>query len=135
MDDAMHLDASKPVSAKDRALLDLHQKLRDRRAPKAGAFTTLDEDARREYFRVARRRSRANAKAALTSGKPRSDTAIVRDALADAALMLLAVGGPGADQVRHVLATVFAARPGVPLKVEQQARSGKLRPKLIGRNA
>lgn len=134
MDDAMRLDASKPISAMDRALLELHQKLRDRRAPEAGAFTTLDQDARREYFRIARRRSRANAKAAASSGRPKADTATVRAALADAALMLLAVGGPGADQVRHVLATVFAERPGVPLKVEQQARSGKLRPVLIGRD-
>lgn len=135
MRDETHLDASKPISAMDRALLELHQKLRERRAPKAGSFTTLDADARREYFRVARRRSRANAKAAATSGKPKGDTATVRAALADAALMLLAVGGPGADQVRHVLGTVFAGRPGVPLKVEQQARSGKLRPVLIGGEA
>ena len=53
---------------------------------------------------------------------------------ADAALMILATGAPGADQVRKVLQTIFAQRPGVPIAVETKAKKGKLKPKLIARS-
>lgn len=61
--------------------------------------------------------------------KPTTDA--VRDALADAALMLLAIDGPGSEQIQAVLGKVFAARPGVVLTVTAAAKRGKLKPKLL----
>lgn len=115
---------------RDEALMQLYQKLVDRHAPPAGAFSTLSEAERREYYKLNRRHSRARAKAAAAAGTIEPNLANIRDALADAALMILATDAPGADQVRTVLAAVFAKRPGVPMNVEQRARNGRLRPKL-----
>ncbi|RWF94646.1 MAG: hypothetical protein EOQ38_27265 [Mesorhizobium sp.] len=57
----------------------------------------------------------------------------INQALADAALMILATDAPGADQVRKVLATIFEQRPGVPISIETKAKGGKLKTKLIAR--
>ena len=130
----MQFDASKPTKDADAVLVELYDLLRARNAPRPGSFSSLGADGRREYFRLAKRRSRETDAAATAAGAIKPSRANVRAALADAALMLLAVDGPGADEVRQVLAAVFAGRPGVPMSVEQMARSGKLRPKLAGRN-
>ncbi|AID30821.1 hypothetical protein MCHK_3014 [Mesorhizobium huakuii 7653R] len=117
----------------DEALMELYRRLKDRNAPKAGAFTTLSDDERRDYFKLARRRSRANDRAAIAAGSPAPTTSNIRHTLADAALMILAVDAPGADLVREVLADVFRQRPGVPFTVQQRARAGKLRPRLANK--
>lgn len=114
----------------DDALMELYRRLKDRHAPKAGGFTTLSIDEQRDYFKIARRRSRANDRAAIAAGSPAPTSSNIRHALADAALMMLAVDAPGADLVREVLADVFRQRPGVPFTIQQRARAGKLRPKL-----
>lgn len=111
--------------------MQLYQLLKDRQAPKPGNFSGLDQAGRREYFTEAQRRKRARVKAADEAGSPLSTTANIRDALADAALMILATNGPGAEQVRHVLRTVFKGRAGVAISVEVSARQGKLHPKML----
>lgn len=115
---------------RDAALLQLYEALKARNAPKPGSFSSLSIDERREYFRVARRRSRAREKTAAVAGRIEPNTQNIRDALADAALMILATGAPGAEEVRRVLAAIFEERPGVPLDVENRARRGRLKPKL-----
>lgn len=122
------LDMSKP----DLALLSLYDHLAAGQAPKAGSIAAMDAAGRREYNRLSRRRTRARVKASVAAGRIEPTTANVREALADAALMILAVGAPGVDQVRTVLGTVFAKRPGAPVSIEAKARTGKLRPRLIG---
>lgn len=126
-----HLDMSKSTSRADDALMALYHALREKNAAAPGAFTTLTEDGRRAYFREAKQRNRQKQREAAETGRLEPTAANVRAALADAALMLLATDGPGADQVRVVLASVFAARPGVPLTIEQRAKAGKIRPKLV----
>lgn len=115
---------------RDDALMELYSRLSARSAPKPGSFSALSPAERREYFTVARRRNRAKERAKAAAGAPAPTTANVRTALADAALMMLAIDAPGADLVREVLAGVFAQRAGVPLAVERKARTGRLRPKL-----
>ncbi|WP_459087540.1 hypothetical protein [Mesorhizobium sp. A556] len=78
-----------------------------------------------------RAESRAEQKQAKAEGAIKPTVGNIRDALADAALMLLAVDGPGANEIRNVLGKVFAARPGVVLSVSADVRNGKLRPKLM----
>ncbi|BCH12012.1 hypothetical protein MesoLj131c_62700 [Mesorhizobium sp. 131-3-5] len=119
------------IDPRDVALMKLHDMLKARNAPKPGSFISLDEDQKREYFRVARQRNRAKVRAAPSVA---ATAANISQALADAALMILATGAPGADQVRKVLQTIFAQRPGVPIAVETKAKKGKLKPKLIARS-
>lgn len=114
------------------ALLQIHDLLKSRSAPKPGSFSALDAEGRREYYRIARQRSRARHRASDHSGDIQPSLANVRNALADAALMILATDAPGAAQILTVLGKVFASKPGVPLTVQNRARSGKLRPKMIG---
>jgi hypothetical protein len=55
----------------------------------------------------------------------------VRDALADAALRILAEGRPGAAEVRSGVAECFPGRPAVADTVVRKARAGKIRTKLL----
>lgn len=87
--------------------------------------------ARRAYQAEATRRHRAKLKRNKAEGNPEATTEAIREALADAAIMLLAVNGPGADQVRAYLAKAFPGRVGVPMTVTSRARSGKLKPKSL----
>lgn len=114
----------------DEALLELHRRLAARNAAKAGSFISLSEEQRRAYFRDARRRSRTRERAARDAGMIKASTANIRNALADAALMIVATGAPGAEQILAVLTSVFQARPGVVMSVVTKARQGRLRPKL-----
>lgn len=120
---------SKQVS--DDALMELYRRLAQRHARGAGGFSDLDAAGRREYFRVARRNSRQRARAAEEAGAIEPNLGNVRQVLADAALMLLAVDGAGACHVRTVLASAFAKRPGAPLLIEQRIRSGRIKPKMV----
>lgn len=129
--DIVKLDASKNDPEADAALMELYRRLVVRGAPRPGSFSALSPEERREYYRLRRRHSRARVRAARDRGDVEPNLSNVRSALADAALMILATGSPGVDQVRLVLGAAFAKRPGVPLQVEQRAKSGKLRPKLI----
>ncbi|PBB96685.1 hypothetical protein [Mesorhizobium sp. WSM3862] len=115
----------------DEALTKLYALLTAKNAPKPGSFTSLNEDQKREYFRLSRRRSRARMRAASSVA---ATAANINQAFADAALMILATDAPGADQVRKVLQTIFEQRPGVPISVENKAKQGKLKPKLIARS-
>ncbi|TGQ19146.1 MAG: hypothetical protein E5V67_22835 [Mesorhizobium sp.] len=115
----------------DEALTKLYALLTAKNAPKPGSFTGLNEDQKRQYFRLSRRRSRARMRAASSVA---ATAANINQALADAALMILATDAPGADQVRKVLQTIFEQRPGVPISVENKAKQGKLKPKLIARS-
>ncbi|RUV99361.1 MULTISPECIES: hypothetical protein [unclassified Mesorhizobium] len=115
----------------DEALAKLYGLLTAKNAPKPGSFTSLNADQKREYFRLSRQRSRARMRAASSVA---ANAANINQALSDAALMILATDAPGADQVRKVLQTIFELRPGVPISVENRAKQGKLKPKLIARS-
>ncbi|MDG4874128.1 hypothetical protein P9273_03325 [Mesorhizobium sp. WSM4935] len=115
----------------DEALAKLYGLLTAKNAPKPGSFTSLNADQKREYFRLSRQRSRARMRAASTVV---ASAANINQALSDAALMILATDAPGADQVRKVLQTIFEQRPGVPISVENRAKQGRLKPKLIARS-
>jgi hypothetical protein len=59
------------------------------------------------------------------------DAATAREALADAALLILAGDLAGAENVRRYLQGVFREQPGAPLSIEAAAKSGRLKPKYI----
>lgn len=91
----------------------------------------MTDEQRREYMRQAKARSRAKQREAALTGAPLPTADAVRDALADAALMLLAVGGPGAAQIETVLHKAFPSKPGKVLKLIGDIQKGKIRPKLV----
>ena len=94
-------------------------------------WTDMTDDEKREYKRLRKAADRARMKAAAASGDPEPTTAMIREALADAALMLLAVDGPGSEQIKSVLARVFPGRQGLTMTIPARARRGRLRPKLL----
>jgi hypothetical protein len=94
-------------------------------------FRERPEEERRAYMREAKRISRAKAKAAADIGRIEANAETIRDALADAALVLLASGAPGADAVEKLLGIAFSGRPGVPGTVRAKARVGAIKPKLL----
>lgn len=110
-------------------LLSLHDRLREASAASRG-YTALSDEERAAYHREANRAARAKRKAAKASGDLEPTPAVIRTLLADAALMLLATGGPGAEEIRRILSRAFPSKPGVPMTVETRARTGRLRPKL-----
>ena len=116
---------------RDEALLKLYESLTTTRAGQATAVRDMEPDARRAYMREAKARSRTRQRQASAEGSPMPTEAAVRSALADAAIMILAVDGPGAEQLRRGLAMAFPGRVGVPMTVQHRARTGELKPKGI----
>lgn len=86
---------------------------------------------RRAYGAARVREHRQRQKQAVAKGSPEPTVPMIREALADAALALLAVDGPGSDQIRHFLGEVFVGRSGVPGTVTARAKAGALKPKLL----
>lgn len=104
-------------------------------ATESKGVADMSPEERRAYNREAKRRSLKRQREAVEAGAPEPTTAAIRDALVDAAIAILAVNGPGAEEVMHILGQAFSGRPGVPGKVRGMVRSGKLRPKMIGKKA
>jgi|GEM_PF-1188247 len=93
------------------------------------------EDMTADQFKAYKTRlqaeRRAKLKAQEAAGCLPLDSETTRDALADAALMLLYSGRPGADSVMNYLGLVFAHKPGAPLTIMSRIKSGALKPKLV----
>lgn len=98
--------------------------------PSVGLANMSDEE-----YRAYKAQKQAERRAALkereTGGSVKFDSASTREALADAALLLLATGGPGADAVMSYLSRIYHDQVGAPLTIRSWARSGKLKPKLM----
>ncbi|ANL64782.1 hypothetical protein AMC82_CH01089 [Rhizobium phaseoli] len=93
------------------------------------------DDMTPDEFRAYKARLQAERRAKLkeqeAAGRLPFDTDTTRDALADAALMLLYWGGPGADAVMTYLGKVFSDKPGAPLTIAARIRTRALKPKLL----
>ncbi|TBZ97444.1 hypothetical protein E0H63_29490 [Rhizobium leguminosarum bv. viciae] len=74
---------------------------------------------------------RARLKEQEAAGNLPFDSQNTRDALADAAIMLLYSGGPAADAVLNYLGQVYADKPGAPLTIASRVKSRALKPKLL----
>lgn len=94
-------------------------------------FRERSEEERRAYMREAKRQSRARARAASEIGRIEARSDVIRDVLADATLIVLASGAPGADAIERLLGIAFAGRPGVAGTVRAKARAGAIRPKVL----
>lgn len=88
-------------------------------------------DERRAYVAQRVREHRQRQKESVEAGSPLPTEPMIREALADAALALLAVNGPGPGEMRNVLGRIFVGRVGVPGTVTARAKAGTLRAKLL----
>lgn len=95
------------------------------------AIADMSPDEFREYKAKKQAERRAALKERESSGSIKFDANSTREALADAALLILATGGPGADAIGAYLSRIFHDQVGAPLTIKTWARSGKLRPKLM----
>ncbi|MGO7417137.1 hypothetical protein ACC685_34455 [Rhizobium ruizarguesonis] len=91
----------------------------------------MSSDEFRAYKARLQAERRARLKAQEAAGSLPFDSETTRDALADAAIMLLYAGGPAADAVLNYLGRVFADKPGAPLTIAARVRTRALKPKLI----
>lgn len=96
-----------------------------------GKIESMSPAERRAYDAEKARESRLRARQQLSAGNVPHDTKHTRQALSDAALMILASGAPGSFEIRRVLEMIFADKPGVPMSLEQKIKAGKLRPILL----
>lgn len=91
----------------------------------------LPAEQRKRYNSDAVRAYRKRQKEALQKGSPEPTKANIRDALADAAIAILATNSAGSDEIKKVLSSIFRDKPGVPMTTAQHAKSGKLKTKLL----
>ena len=92
----------------------------------------MSDDERRAYKAERQRDRRAKLKAKLVDHSVVVFNATsAREALADAALIILAKDLPGADQVRKYLAGVFRTQMGAILTLQARIKSGNMRPRLL----
>lgn len=113
---------------KTEALAALYRTLQATAKPTVRELSPADRTA---YDRENKRQQRARAKAAKEAGRPEASDAAIREALADAAIILLAVDGPGAAEIQRAIARAFPGRPGVASTTRIRARAGTLRPRVL----
>lgn len=121
------MDDQDRQAAADAALMMLYERLRK---GNAGSPAAMTRDERRAYDRAKKAESRTRQRQALQEGDTLPTADNIRQAMADAACMILAAGGPGAEQVRKALELAFKSRPGVPLQIERDCRNGRIKPVL-----
>ncbi|PDT81909.1 hypothetical protein [Sinorhizobium sp. BJ1] len=91
----------------------------------------MSDDEFRAYKAQKQAERRARLKVRESLGSMKFDSSSAREALADAALLILATGGPGADAVMNYLGRVYHDQVGAPMTIQARARSGRLKPKLL----
>ncbi|MBC6716593.1 hypothetical protein H9Q09_10285 [Aurantimonas sp. DM33-3] len=91
----------------------------------------MSVEDRATYNREAQRRHRERKRASAEAGRPEATDDGIRTALADAAILLLAVGGPGADAIERAVRTAFPGRSGVAPTTRLRAQAGTLRPRML----
>ncbi|MEF2554006.1 hypothetical protein VQ042_22135 [Aurantimonas sp. A2-1-M11] len=91
----------------------------------------MSAEDRATYNREAQRRHRERKRASAEAGRPEATDDAIRIALSNAAILLLAVGGPGADAIARAVHTAFPGRPGVASSTRMRARAGTLRPRVL----
>lgn len=101
------------------------------RPPKADLAAMSDEE-RIAHRTEQQRQRRARIAARESEQKTVIRTAdSVRQALADAALMILSEGGDGAARVMRCLEQVFDVQVGVPLSIRAEVENRTLSPKYL----
>ncbi|MCZ4287265.1 hypothetical protein [Hoeflea alexandrii] len=98
-------------------------------APTVGINDMTDAEFRAYKSKLQADR-RAKVKADAAKGSLPFDAETTRQALADAAIAILASDGPGADAIRAYLSSVFVEKTGVPFTVTARAKAGELKVKL-----
>jgi predicted DsbA family dithiol-disulfide isomerase len=81
--------------------------------------------AQKQAERRAKLRDRADG------GSVKFDMSSAREALADAALMILASGAEGSASIERYLGKVYHDQSGALLTIKANARSGRLKPRLL----
>ncbi|HEV7337474.1 MAG TPA: hypothetical protein VGO06_16005 [Bosea sp. (in: a-proteobacteria)] len=109
----------------------LYQAITEASSEREPPFRDRPIEERRAYLRERARAYRAKGKASAESGRLEARGGTIRDALADAALILLASGAPGSDAIERLLGIAFSGRPGVPGTVRAKARAGAIKPKIL----
>lgn len=94
-------------------------------------YSEMTLEQQRRYKARKQSKRRAELKARAVAGSIKFDAISTREVLADAALLLLATGGPGADAVMSYLSKIYHDQVGAPLTIRSWARSGRLKPKLM----
>ncbi len=91
----------------------------------------LPDDERKAYKAAKQAERRAALKEREKTGSVKFDMETTREALADAALLILASGADGSDAVMAYLGKVFHDQVGAPFTVKARAKSGELKPRLL----
>jgi dihydroorotase-like cyclic amidohydrolase len=86
---------------------------------------------RRAELAEAKRRSRAAQRQAEAEGRPKAHAEALREALADAALIIIATDGPGHEAIMRLVCAGFPTLTGLPLTLRGKARAGRLRPRRL----
>ncbi|MCR6502521.1 hypothetical protein MUO32_26185 [Shinella sp. CPCC 101442] len=101
---------------------------RPRRQDRTGE--TEDERRSRKSAEQAERRKNQKAKSE-ERGSVLRDADTTRQALADAAMILLQRGGPIADEIEAMLAEVFRYEVGAPMSIRAECVNLSLKPKYL----
>jgi predicted DsbA family dithiol-disulfide isomerase len=91
----------------------------------------LPDAERRAYKAQRQAERRAKLKERAEGGSVKFDAMSAREALADAAILILAAGVEGSASIERYLAKVYHDQSGAVLTIKANARSGRLKPKLL----
>ncbi len=122
---------TKRTDIQTEALATLYRAAAATKAKGPNTIRELSAEDRTAYDRENKRQQRERAKAARESGRLEASDASSREALADAAILLLAVGGPGADEIQKAVHKAFTGGFAVAGTVRARCRAATLRPRVL----
>lgn len=91
----------------------------------------MTADKRRAYDAERKREQRERLRAEKENGGVPLDQQSVREALADAAIAILATGSTGSDELLKVLGAIYRDKPAALGKIQHDVKHGKLRAKHL----
>jgi acyl-CoA reductase-like NAD-dependent aldehyde dehydrogenase len=118
------------MTMNDETLRKLYDAIKEQQSA-APAVRDMPLDERRRYTADAVAEHRRRQREAIEAGTPELTSANIRNALADAAIAILATNGAGSDEIRSVLGHIFSDKPGAAMTISMKAVSGRIKPKLL----
>lgn len=91
----------------------------------------MSEEERREYNAEKAREHQARLAREREAGDVPLNAKYMREALADAAIAIIATGANGAAELEKVLAAIYQTKPAAVSKVKADIKRGKLKAKLL----
>jgi hypothetical protein len=111
----------------------VYQYIQDQFGPRKTPFRELPKDEQREYKRLKKREQRARDKEREQSGEPRISADNLKQAVFEAAAMMIIANHPAAEDLKRIVFRCFPQAPGLTMTIKDRLGSQQIKRKFLTR--